>query len=301
MLQELADRICARNPFQRKALEPFLNSRDQLYWRRGNDAITRLVTYLQSVGSNMDEAAGAYDDLCREIMIETAHFKRTGKYSCGCQADAYDNVYRDEKVMRRYMIGVAVTLFLWPNHYALWDRYLSLLAERKGKVSRYLEIGPGHGMFLGAAVRDLQAESYTAIDISPASLKMTAGILPFLTDGDLERLRLIEQNVFEMDTDARYDLIVMGEVIEHLDDPAPILRKLASVLSDQGLAYFTTCANCPVKDHVYLMRSTEEMRDLVTSCGFELVDDLALSLSGAAVPAEGELINYACITRARRN
>jgi 2-polyprenyl-3-methyl-5-hydroxy-6-metoxy-1,4-benzoquinol methylase len=62
----------------------------------------------------------------------------------------------------------------------------------------------------------------------------------------------------------------MGEVLEHLEDPVALLRRVRELLADGGYAYITTPVNAPMIDHIYLFRDAEEIRELLRSCGFTI-------------------------------
>lgn len=297
MLKSFIEQICDRSPLQRKALQPLVDEADEQYWKRGNDLLQRFARYLQSLGLTLDDAASRYLHLCQEIMTETVAFRRSGKYACRCQSDAYRDVYSSDQTMREYMIGLAITQLLWKNHYSIYSFFLDEISQRRESVRRYLEIGPGHGLYLAAAVTHLAAQAYQAIDISPVSLRMCREVLPFLVDDPPATLRLEERDALGIPAAETFDFITMGEVIEHLEDPRPVLRKVGEALRPGGVAFLTTCANCPTKDHIYLFRDAEEIRRLFHECGLEVERERSLRLHDTAPPRKGELMNYAALVR----
>src|SRR6185436_7083739 len=101
---------------------------------------------------------------------------------------------------------------------------------------------------------------------------------PFLVDDSQATLTLAELDALALPADSTFDFITMGEVIEHLDDPRPVLRKVGVALRPGGVAFLTTCANCPTKDHVYLFRNAEEIRCLFRECGLEVERERCLPL-----------------------
>jgi len=72
------------------------------------------------------------------------------------------------------------------------------------------------------------------------------------------------------------DFAVMGEVLEHVDSPGLLLNKLSKCLTPTGKLLLTTCANCAAIDHVFLFRSINHIRSLLTKAGFNILDDIAL-------------------------
>ncbi len=153
--QEMIHQIVERNPLQRKALTPYLASRDEVYRRQASDFAKRLEQYLSSVDLGLDYAVAAYLELCQDVLIETISFGRTGAYSCRCQRDAYRDVYTNAAAMRSYMVGLAVSQFLWRNHYEMYSFFKSTTEKRCRQVTRYLEIGPGPRHVFGRGCTNL--------------------------------------------------------------------------------------------------------------------------------------------------
>ena len=201
--------------------------------------------------------------------------------------------------MRSYMVGLALSQYLWETHYAMYRFFLELVERQRGKVKRYLEIGPGHGMYLAAALGRLDADEYEAIDISPISIDVCKGFLPFISQSAAVP-HFKQQDVLDLDENGAFDFITMGQVIEHLDDPKPILRTIRTLLATGGRAYLTTCANCPSIDHVYLFRNVSEIRYLLQECGFVIEDERVLPVEQLD-PQDLELykvcVNYAAFVR----
>ena len=71
------------------------------------------------------------------------------------------------------------------------------------------------------------------------------------------------------------DLEQIGEVLEHVEDPARLLRKLRELCSDDGLVFMTTPTNAPAIDHIYLFRDVQHIRDLIAEAGFDVLDERA--------------------------
>ena len=106
------------------------------------------------------------------------------------------------------------------------------------------------------------------VDISETSLLMTKKIIGY--DGD--KIKYFNKDIFLFDENSKYDFIVLGEILEHLDHPKEILIKLSSLLSEKGLFWITTPTNSPAIDHVYLFNNRNEVLKLVESAGLEIVD-----------------------------
>ncbi len=85
-------------------------------------------------------------------------------------------------------------------------------------------------------------------------------------------------NALDFKEDTQFDFITMGEVIEHVEDPKPLLQNISRLLKPQGKAFLTTCANSPAIDHIYLFHNVEEIRELFSNCGLEIVEEIILPI-----------------------
>jgi SAM-dependent methyltransferase len=182
--------------------------------------------------------------------------------------------------MSSLLYGLGLSQFLWPNHYALFDFFISR-CRQLSQVSSYLEVGPGHGLFLLEALRIFQDVEAMAIDISPTAIHISQSAVETLLPRSKCRFLIQDINQLEYGT---YDLICMCELLEHLDDPIPVLRKALSLLAPQGHCFITTCANAPAIDHVYLYDSVEAIQSQLIDCGFRIEVELALPVE--SIPRE---------------
>jgi SAM-dependent methyltransferase len=110
------------------------------------------------------------------------------------------------------------------------DYYLDLLEDycRKPLTGSLLEVGSGHGDFLGrAAARGL---AVTGIEYSAHSVQVASKKL-----GD--RARVICGEIGQLlQSDERYDFIVFADVLEHVRDPHLFLQNVHALLKDSGIA-----------------------------------------------------------------
>jgi len=79
-----------------------------------------------------------------------------------------------------------------------------------------------------------------------------------------------------------FDIVVCNDVLEHLADPASALKNIRKVLNNNGILYINTpnlnwfrrkvfaCAD--KKEHHFSLFSHETLFDLLTKCGFEILN-----------------------------
>ncbi len=177
--------------------------------------------------------------MCRQMLALQVAFRKTGRYAVA--ADFCRDLYASSAAMTGYVLSLALTHVLWPNHYAIYDFFLRQL-EALPPVRRYLEIGPGHGLYLAAAMRRLSGAQFTAVDISPASIEITRSMVEHFVPA--VRCNFQVRDAMQLPDD-RWDCIVMCEVIEHVQNAPALLRTLAGLLAPDGRAFITTCATVP--------------------------------------------------------
>jgi 2-polyprenyl-3-methyl-5-hydroxy-6-metoxy-1,4-benzoquinol methylase len=79
---------------------------------------------------------------------------------------------------------------------------------------------------------------------------------------------------FEPENDEKYDFITLGEVLEHVEKPVALLKKIRSLLKPNGVLFLTTPANAPAIDHIYLFRNAEEIREVIYEGGFNIEKEI---------------------------
>jgi 2-polyprenyl-3-methyl-5-hydroxy-6-metoxy-1,4-benzoquinol methylase len=290
--------IGASNPLQRKRVRAMLRDRDDAYFAFAEDVSRSLATAFMRTTEEARQAAEAYDDLCLEMLREQIRFRKTGVYRLDDAADANDTVYSDPARMRAYLIGLLLTYLFWPNHYALF----LLFRDGVGRLQprRSLEVGAGHGVFTAELLRRHPGVDLTVVDISQSSIEVTR---EFLDAFDVPREAVTFLLADFMGPDlalGSFDLIVLGEIIEHVNDAGALLRRAAELLTPGGTIFLTTCANCPAADHIYYFGSAEDIRDLVSASGLAVARELVLPAE--VVPedrwqAEKTTVNYGALLR----
>ena len=275
-----------RTHFERLEREGVLEDRDL-------DELDRYLGHAIADGSSLDELASSYELIVADTLREQMFFRRHGRYRYNRFADVADSVYFDDAYMSRYMRGLAITAFLWPNHVAIRKFFvdtvarLALAKERAREPRRYLEVGPGHGFYLMAAMRAKVCEHYEGVDLSPTSVELTRRILEGGSFGHFERdlysVREADFLRYEHDETMPYDLVVMGEVLEHVEKPRWFLEKARDATGKDGQIFVTTCINSPALDHIYLFESVATVEALFAEARLVVVERRVYPYQGATL------------------
>lgn len=241
------------------------------------------LAFCRSRGLDIDYLARCYLTIVEDTLREQMHFMRHGRYRHATYAEVAADVYHNPEYMNRYMYGLAITAFLWPNHVRIARHFSeSLPRDRSGE---YLEIGPGHGYFLMTAMRLSAFDRFLGVDISATSIAQTRAIAEHFLPDARERLHLAECDFLadQRLEPGRYAAVVMGEVLEHVEQPEAFLRRVAALARADAHIYISTCINAPAIDHIYLWRNTDELEDMMRDNGLRVRDALRLPYDGTTM------------------
>lgn len=230
----------------------------------------------QAQGMSLRALAESYDLLVRDAIAQFFHFREHGKYQY--ESAAAVTAVLDPHYMHQYMHGLALSLFLWPNHRAMRRFFLESLPSVPGGA--YLEIGPGHGFYLMDAMRRGACAHYLGVDLNAASVQQTRDILGSGLFGDFGGYEVRQGDFLEWQPEAEFDVVVAGEVLEHVDEPEAFLRGIYRATRPGGHIFVTTCMNAPMIDHVYLYRTFDEVLRQVDLVGLKVRDQLLLPYPG---------------------
>lgn len=102
------------------------------------------------------------------------------------------------------------------------------------KGMKFLEVGSGYGGICkafadaGCKVTGIELLDYVS-DISKDFLK---------EDISKDNIRIINQNVYEMNDDEKYDIILLKDTIEHIHDQAKFMKHIVRFLKEDGVFFF---------------------------------------------------------------
>ncbi len=232
------------------------------------------------IGDNRAEWYKSYKWMCDEFSKEQLEFYRTGSYRRNSFKEAYEEVYSNPFIMKNYMRGLLISSIFWANHASSYTYFIRSFLTRLPDNFNYLEIGPGHGLFLTLAAREKLCNSITALDVSEDSIKETRNASNVLGIkkpiniilGDIQRIAKISSK--------KYEAIVISEVLEHLEEPIQALRNLKTSLTFNGKLFVNVPINSPAPDHIFLLSSIEEARKMIIDSGLKIIDSKELPMSG---------------------
>ncbi|MBU3891028.1 class I SAM-dependent methyltransferase [Methylosinus sporium] len=247
------------------------------------DRFEQYLCFCAGNGTSIDYIAESYLTVVQDTIAEQMYFFRHGRYRHSTFEQVAEFVYNNSDYMNRYMYGLVITAFLWPNHVEMARFFAGHLPrDRRGA---YLEIGPGHGYYMMTAVSQSSYDDFTGVDISQASVAQTGALIRFFTPDAVSKVSLYHCDFLVAETlpRASFDAIVMGEVLEHVESPELFLGRIAELARPGAFIYVTTCINAPAIDHIYLWRTVEELESVIVRSGLEIERDLRLPHDGATL------------------
>jgi len=299
-LEEIVNKISSKSPLQKKKLTQYFKNQDQQFFDLFNQFLKDYNGYLDSQNIDIKYAINAYLKMCKDMVKSQIYFLKTDKYPIVDAKEAYDKVYNDKDEIKSYMIGLALSQFLWSTHYQMFTHLKEAIRGSRGQISSYLEIGPGHGLFLKEAIQTLdKTVKFSAVDISQTSIEITKSIIDHFFDENV-KIEFIIEDMLQLDINRKYDFITMGEVLEHVNEPLELLNKFEYLLSDVGQGFISTCVDCPTIDHVYHFKSIDQIREMIADSKLSICSEKILPVEN--LPMEEIIekkitINYCAIVR----
>lgn len=226
-------------------------------------------------GDRLAQIAAHYRWTCDRLREEEIFFHRNGRYRLSTFAEANAEVYDNAAYMEKYVDGLLLTQVLWANHAASCAFYFRETPRHLPPGARMLEVGPGHGLMVYLAMREFGLEGATAWDLSAVSVEQTRHALALL---GVTEATLGVRDIMEIVPGGKtYDLVVLSEILEHLEDPKAALRAIRPLVGRGGLVFVNVPVNSPSPDHLYLMESVDDARALLTDTGFDIVAEDAFA------------------------
>ncbi len=296
----IVENIGKKNKIHANNLRAFLDNASDELKIVAEDYLSNYCKFIQNnLELDMDYIVDSYLTIVEDTTLEQIRFMRSGKYRYSSFNETNEEVYSNKDYMQKYMIGLALSQFLWENHKEIFEFYMKNI-DNIG--DRFLEIGCGHGMFFIEAIKQNKFQFYKAVDLSPSSIELTKNFINSYFGKTPLNVNVVLQNIFDMNDNEKYDFINMGEVLEHVEEPQALLNRVSELLTESGKAYISTCANCPAVDHIFLYKNVDEIKTMIDKSGLNIIQDIALKATDLRVKNIGivQTVNYAAIIERKK-
>jgi 2-polyprenyl-3-methyl-5-hydroxy-6-metoxy-1,4-benzoquinol methylase len=250
--------------------------------------------YMQMGNDTLEQIVDKYLHKISFIMEEQLYFFQHNKYRFSTYSEV-ENYYKDPAYMDSYTIGLGLSTYLWRVHREVMRFFVKYLTMSNITNGWYFEIGPGHGEYFATAMQETNFEQYTAIDISKTSVELTQRYINYSIENIAKKYTVIHDDFFNYHNDKLFDAVVMGEVLEHVENPAAFLKKIHQIAADNAHIFITTAINAPMPDHIYLFNNLNEVIELFKKENFDVIDYIAVNTNNVPIDkAEKRKIPIVC-------
>lgn len=281
VLAEICRLVITKNPMHGNMIKELLTECDPEFLEAADVYLGTYLCSLYGDRPDLDNIVDAYLIFVSNVFKEEIRFRRTGNYRYARFQEVNESVYSNPHYMTRHIIGLALSQILWPNHRKMYLFFKERIKKERG--NDYLEVGPGHGLFLAEALRVGSFDRYRAVDVSETSISLCRSLLTNFSRAAHFDLKFEVMDICDYTESGRYDFVTFGEVMEHLEDPSTIVRKIYDLLRPHGGMYLSTCCNCPVIDHIFLFKDVDEIRRVFHETGFLIQEELVLPYGNLSV------------------
>jgi len=274
ILQEFLDIVGEKNVFQSKYLE---NSLADITPEESAKLENLLNFYIQREQNSIKKIADKYLSHISSLVEEQRYFVEFGKYRFSTFKEV-ENYYKDSDYMSNYTVSLGLSTYLWHLHRELNRLFVNMCKSIVCTgCEKYLEIGPGHGEYFVTAMQNTNFQQYTAVDISKTAIELTNDYVKYSFPDTDKRYEVIHEDIFKYQPKQLFDVIVMGEVLEHVENPNAFLHRIYQLASDNAKIFITTAINAPQIDHIYLFNNFDEITDLIRSECFTIIDSVVVN------------------------
>ena len=231
--------------------------------------LEKYIDVAQEKGDSIEDIVDGYIYSLKKINEEQVYFFRNQyTYRYEYSEDFRTEVYDNPSYMKKYMTGLALSMFLWPQHRDLHREFRKFLAQMSSEQRKgYLEIGAGCGLYAVEAINTHAFSHYDFVDISETSLMLTKRMIN--ETAGAEKKSFYCKDVMHF-SGSDYSLIVANGIIQTLENPEIFLAKCCSMISADGYFFLTASLNSPMPDVVYRFTSTDHIKELCCQAGFQI-------------------------------
>jgi 2-polyprenyl-3-methyl-5-hydroxy-6-metoxy-1,4-benzoquinol methylase len=231
--------------------------------------------------------------LSEEFVMLQIQLDRTGHYLYSSYDEVREKVYDNPDLMaHQYLNGLFLSGAFWVNHTKMFKYFIERFCAPASSTGSVLEVPSGTGLFISEFVKRNPAWRALGIDISESSISFGREVARIHGSPSVE---FRKEDVYDLPDSVKYDRIICGELLEHLEDPVSLLRKLRNLIESDGRIFLTTAIWAASVDHIYLYESTQQARDMLEEF-FTIESELVLNVRSEKGPEDPKTpINYACV------
>jgi 2-polyprenyl-3-methyl-5-hydroxy-6-metoxy-1,4-benzoquinol methylase len=236
----------------------------------------QLINFLcEGSPENLEMACRGYIKFCQTFHDKQWEFLRSGAYAETDFGNVNEQVYQNLEYMSKVYYPALLFSYLFSsNYFSIYDNFRkSFLPLCQFRSGASLDVGIGHGLLSASLLNSNPKLAGYGLDISPVAPQVSSRVSAFFqlprpitaTVGDAVEYVPLQNG-------STYQVMICAEVLEHLPDPAKLLRNMHAALEDGGVLFLTASINMESVDHLHLFHSDEEVVQMVEECGFEVLN-----------------------------
>ena len=228
------------------------------------------------------------------------NLEKTRKYLYSSFKEVEENIYsktNQHEEGPNYLWGLYFSEVFWKIHHNFFNFFLKNFVDQRQNHGTILEIPSGTGFFLSEFLRENPEWRGTGIDLADTAIAISEMVLN-ANNIPKKSYNIIKKNFLDFDAIEKFDRIICGEFLEHVEDPLKILMKLNSLLKENGKIFLTVAVWAAGIDHIYLYTNPQEVRDHTHQAGFHIEKELVQSVfeKDEGNPEKGNIpVSYAAI------
>jgi 2-polyprenyl-3-methyl-5-hydroxy-6-metoxy-1,4-benzoquinol methylase len=203
--------------------------------------------------------------------------KKTGKYLYSTFEEVEKNVYSKSGEGPDYLWPLYFSEIFWKVHYGFVMFFRKDFVNQNLKTGTVLEVPIGSGYFLCEFLKNNPNWKGIGIDLSKKCIDFSQMILD-AHNVSKHTYELKKENLWTYDPNEKFDRIICGEFLEHLEDPLACLKKLHTLLNNEGKLFLTVAVSAAMIDHIYLYHNSQEVRNHIYAAGFKIEKELVQSV-----------------------
>jgi 2-polyprenyl-3-methyl-5-hydroxy-6-metoxy-1,4-benzoquinol methylase len=236
----------------------------------------RLIGFLcDDSPEKLDAACRGYISFCHTFEEKQLEFKRNDHYAESDFGNVNEQVYQNLEYMSdTYYPALLFSYLFGSNYFAIYSKFRNEFIPMCQSLSgASLEVGIGHGLLSASLLSRCPGLVGYGLDISPAAPELSSRVSSFFQlDPPITTTVGDAVSHIPLQNGARYRVMICAEVLEHLPDPARLLRNMHASLEDDGILFLTASINMESVDHLYLFHSDKEVVEMVEECGFKVLN-----------------------------
>ena len=159
-------------------------------------------------------------------------------FDCARKANRINNLYFSRNLIKRYFVR---------------RNFINIIGSL-GIVTggdSCLDFGPGMGIMIPALARRFR--HVVALDIDQKQLKSAKELISKCDIGNVEFVLGKEENELGIFEDGKFDCIIADNVLEHIENTAPIISEFYRILNEKGVLIISV----PSQNFIYRMFENE--------------------------------------------